>query len=115
MSRTIRNGEVEEVIAYLIAFLSSEREIEGRLLCIKPTEMMLEKMHIRWLGEAMPTTDQKQKFQKRSILRPNGFLPFQEAHFPPIIKTNIRGSEDGAENIPPAPAFRPVNGISPKC
>lgn len=31
---------------------------------MKPTQMMLEKMHIRWLGEAMPTTDQKQKFSQ---------------------------------------------------
>lgn len=47
MSRSIRSV-IEEVIAYLSAFLSSERE--RRLLCIKPTQMMLEKMHIRWLA-----------------------------------------------------------------
>lgn len=114
VSRSIRNVVIEEVIAHLGAFLSSEREKRGS--SAQSPQMMLEKMHVRWLGEAMPTTHQKQKsLQKRSVLRPNGFLPFQEAHSPPIIKANIAGSEDGTENIPPAPAFRPVNGISPKC
>lgn len=67
-----------------------------------------------WERQCLPLIKNKSS-HKRSILRPNGFLPLQEARFPPIIKANIRGSEDGAENIPPAPALRPVSGISPKC
>lgn len=53
-------------------------------------------------------------FHKSSFFRVNGFLPFTGDALPPLVSANIRGSEDGAENIPPAPPFRPINCISPK-
>lgn len=113
VSRSIRNVR-EEVIAYLTAFLSSERE-KGDCSAWSPHRWCLRRcIFAGWERQCLPLIKNK-SFHKRSILRPNGFLPLQEAHFPPIIKASIRGSEDGAENIPAAPAFRPVSGISPKC
>lgn len=68
--------------------------------------------------KALPATDQQeekiQKFSQELFLRANGFLPFTGDALPPLVSANIRGSEDGAENIPPAPPFRPINCISPK-
>lgn len=55
-----------------------------------------------------------QKFSQELFLRANGFLPFTGDALPPLVSANIRGSEDGAENIPPAPPFRPINCVSPK-
>lgn len=116
--RAVTNVEINEVIAYLTAILSSRRE-RGRerdeMVCILPTQMMSEDAYSLAERQSLLLIKRKKSFQKNSISCPNGFLPFQERRFPPLINAIIRGSEDGAENIPPAPAFRPVNCISPQC
>lgn len=111
---SVGNVEIEEVKAYLTAnpvFKERERE---RWFCILPTQMMLEDAYSLAERQCLPQIKNK-SFQKSSIFRANGFLPFSGDALPPLVNAIIRGSEDGAENIPPAPAFRPINCISPKC
>lgn len=111
--RSVRSVEIDGVKTYLTANpVFKERERDG--LHIAHCFKMYVRMQGAEKGIACHRSTRKKKyksFHKSSFFRAHGFLPLTGDALPPLVSANIRGSEDGAENIPPAPPFRPINGI----
>lgn len=116
--RSVRRVEIDLVKAYLTAnpvFKERERERDG-LHTAHSDDASKCMFACRGQKKTFCYRSTRKKIQKFSqeLFHVNGFLPFPGDTLTPVVSVNFRGSEDGAENIPPAPPFRPINCISPK-
>lgn len=70
----------------MTAILSSRGEREREeMVCILPTQMMLEDAYSLAERQCLALIKKKKSFQKSSIFRANGFLPFQETLSHPLL------------------------------